>query len=75
MSGIQRLRRGEEIRIDGFVDDAGAGDGVWDDDLFDLCYVFGWGGVDFLVGTGVWDERCDVDGCAAEGGDDCLGSC
>ena len=46
----------EEVGVDGFGVDAGAGDRVGDDDLFDLRDVLEWSGGDLLVGLGVGDE-------------------
>ena len=72
---VERVRRvarrgdGEEIRIDGFFDDAGAGDGVGDNDIFDLGYVFGRRGREFFVGSVVGDEGGDGKGGAFEGAD------
>ena len=61
---VARFRDGEEIRIDRLFDDAGSGDGVRHDDIFDLGDVFGRRGRDFLVGSIVRDEGGDEEGCA-----------
>ena len=72
---VERVRRvarrgdGEEIRVDGLFDHAGAGDGVGHDDVFDLGDVFGWRGRKLLVGTIVGDEGGDGKGRAFEGAD------
>lgn len=67
MRGVCGGGGGEEVEVEGFVDDVGAGDGVGDDDLFDLGLEFGRGGGDELVGGVVGDEGGVVDGSAAEG--------
>ena len=72
MERVRRVARredGEEIRIDGFVDHARAGDGVRYDDVFDLGDVFGRRGRELLVGAIVGDEGGDEKGCAFEGAD------
>ena len=72
---VERVRRvarrgdGEEIRVDGLFDHAGAGDGVGHDDVFDLGDVFGWRGRELLVGTIVGHEGGDGKGRAFEGAD------
>ena len=72
VESVRRVARrgdGEEIRVDGFFDHAGAGDGVGHDDVFDLGDVFRWRGRELLVGTIVGDEGGDEEGCAFEGAD------
>ena len=71
---VGRCRDGEEIRIDGFFDHAGAGDRVGHDDVFDLGDVFGRRGRELLVGAIVGDEGGDKKGCAFEGADSCYES-
>lgn len=67
---VRGRRNGEEIGIDGLFDDAGAGDGVGDDDVFDLGDVLGGRGGELLVGGVVGDEGGDAEGGAFEGADD-----
>ena len=69
MRRVARCRDGEEIRIDGLFDHAGAGDGVGHDDVFDLGDVFGWRGGELFVGAIVGDEGGDGKGGAFEGAD------
>ena len=72
---VERVRRvarcgdGEEIRIDGLFDHAGAGDGVGHNDVFDLGDVFGRRGGELFVGPIVGDEGGDKKGGAFEGAD------
>lgn len=73
MRGVCGCGSGEEVEVEGFVDDAGPGDGVGDDDLFDLGLEFGRGGGEELVGGVVGDEGGDVDGGAAGGADEGFG--
>ena len=68
--GVLRRVDGEEISIDGFFDDAGAGYGVGHDDVFDLGDVFGRWGRELLVGGVIGDEGGDGEGGAFEGADD-----
>lgn len=62
--GVGWRRGGEEVGVDGFLNDGGAGDGVGHDDFFDLGDVFGRGGGELLVGSVVGDEGGLVDGYA-----------
>ena len=67
---VARVGDGEEFRVDGFFDYAGAGDRVGHDDVFDLGDVLGGRGGDLFLGTVVGDEGGDEDGCAAETADE-----
>ena len=67
---ILRLGDGEKIRVDGFFDHAGAGNGVGQDDVFDLGDVLRGRGGDLLIGTIVGDEGSDEDGGATETADE-----
>ncbi len=67
---VGRIRDCEKIRVDGFFDDAGPGDRVGHDDVFDLGDIF-WGrGGDLFVGTIVRNEGGLEDGCATETADE-----
>ena len=73
MERVRRVRRrgaGEEVRVDGLEDHAGARDRVRHDDVFHLRDVFGRRGADRRVGSAGGDEGGDVDGRAAEEADE-----
>ena len=72
MERVRRVGRcgdGEEICVDGFFNDAGAGDGVGHDDVFDLGDVFGGRSGELFVWSIVGDEGGDGKGGTFKGAD------